>query len=115
MAGSTDRRKIETPSAPGSKRKIPRCDSCGNKIWKRDQDTYDEIGLCQQCALQELEPLASDLEKALANLEGLTRAKEQGWDSYFAALLDVALGLYHAGWRTSKAEAQQAPDDGGSA
>lgn len=82
---------------------------------KRDQDTFEEIGLCQRCALHKLEPLAVDLDNALSgDPEGLVMAHDRGRTSYYGALLDIALKLYGAGWRISKPAIARDSHDSGS-
>jgi hypothetical protein len=88
-------------------RRIPRCDSCGQKVRKRDRETFERIGLCQQCALRELEPLANSLVDTFCHFgapDTLAIAKDHGWASYHKALLELALELYSAGWRLTRTE-----------
>ncbi len=83
-----------------AKRSIPRCGSCGQKVWKRDREVFERIGMCLQCALRELNPLANSLDEALCgDPETLVMAMDDGRPSYHDALLDLALRPYEAGWR----------------
>jgi hypothetical protein len=74
-------------------------------VWKRDRETYERIGLCQQCSLRELEPLANSLIDALCLCGApgtLEIAKDRRWESYYDVLLGVALELYKADWRLTR-------------
>lgn len=84
--------------------KIPRCGSCGKKVWKRDRLVFERIGLFQRCALDEVGPLANSLDNALhGDPESLVMASTRGRRSYYEALLEIALDLYPDGWGQKRA------------
>jgi hypothetical protein len=94
-----DRTKVEGVSP----RRIPKCGSCGHKVWKRDRDIFERIGLCQRCALRQVEPLANSLYDALnGDPEGLVMAMGHTRASHYEALLNLALKLYEDGWRLTR-------------
>jgi hypothetical protein len=89
-----------------TQRRIRKCGSCGQKVLKRDSETLEEIGLCQQCARRELEPLANSLIDAFCLCgapETIEIAKNRGRDCYYDSQLKLALELYKAGWRLTRA------------
>ena len=97
----TGRTKIDG----ATKRRTAKCESCGQKVWKRDLETFERIGLCHQCAPRELEPLANSLIDAFSLCgapETIEIAKDRGWECYYESQFDLAIELYKAGWRLTK-------------
>jgi ribosomal protein S14 len=108
---STDEPAERSQVDGAAKNRIPRCGSCGQKVWKPQRAIFEEIGLCRQCALRELEPLANSLDDALCgDPETLVTAMGHTRASHYEGLLDLALKVYKAGWRvTTPAEPPGSP------
>lgn len=110
---NTNDRGERTKIDGAAPRRIPKCGSCGQKVWKRDRAIFERIGMCQQCGLRQVEPLANSLCDALHDdPEGLVMAMGHTRASHYEALLELALELYQAGWRLTGAVEPPEPSGG---
>ena len=87
-----------------------RCQSCGQKILKRESRLFEECGLCSVCAEREVGPLKDLLSDALNDPGRLVIAEEKGWNSWEDEIFQLAVRLYVDGWRCANEQFRKCPE-----